>query len=46
MEETGVIILGAGVAGIAMAHTLKYQLGYDDFEVRGVGAGRMLSNGC
>lgn len=44
MEETGVIILGAGVAGIAMAHTLKYKLAYDDFEVRGVGAGKLSSN--
>ena len=27
------IIIGAGVAGIAMAHTLKWRLGYTDFEV-------------
>lgn len=27
------IILGAGIGAIAMAHTLKCQLGYTDFEV-------------
>lgn len=34
MSSPKTIIVGAGVAGIAMAHTLKVKLGYSDFEVR------------
>ena len=33
MAPPKTIIVGAGVAGIAMAHTLKWKLGYSDFEV-------------
>lgn len=33
METQNVIIIGGGVAGIAMAHTLKCRLGHTDFEV-------------
>ncbi|KAK5168183.1 uncharacterized protein LTR77_006751 [Saxophila tyrrhenica] len=33
MDEKNVIIVGAGVAGIAMAHTLKHKLGVTDFEI-------------
>lgn len=33
MTVTNTIIIGAGVSGIAMAHTLKCELGYTDFEV-------------
>lgn len=32
MTTTNTIIVGAGVSGIAMAHTLKCRLGYTDFE--------------
>jgi len=28
------IIIGAGPSGIAMAHTLKHKLGFNDFTVR------------
>jgi len=33
MAPPKTIIVGAGVAGIAMSHTLKWKLGYNDFEV-------------
>ncbi|KAL1877871.1 hypothetical protein Daus18300_002224 [Diaporthe australafricana] len=33
MAAKNTIIIGAGVSGIAMAHTLKCRLGYTDFEV-------------
>ncbi|KAI3394967.1 hypothetical protein diail_2025 [Diaporthe ilicicola] len=33
MSTKNTIIIGAGVSGIAMAHTLKCRLGYKDFEV-------------
>lgn len=33
MTAKNTIIIGAGVSGIAMAHTLKCRLGYTDFEV-------------
>ncbi|KAN0110969.1 FAD/NAD(P)-binding domain containing protein [Hyaloscypha variabilis] len=33
MAPPKTIIVGAGVAGIAMSHTLKWKLGYNDFEI-------------
>lgn len=33
MTANNTIIIGAGVSGIAMAHTLKCNLGYTNFEV-------------
>lgn len=33
MSAKNTIIIGAGVSGIAMAHTLRCRLGYTDFEV-------------
>ncbi|KAI1874207.1 uncharacterized protein JN550_002786 [Neoarthrinium moseri] len=33
MATKNTIIVGAGVSGIAMAHTLKCKLGYTDFEI-------------
>jgi hypothetical protein len=33
MSGPKTIIVGAGVAGIAMGHTLKWKLGYSNFEV-------------
>jgi NADH dehydrogenase FAD-containing subunit len=33
MAPPKTIIVGAGVAGIAMGHTLKWKLGYNNFEV-------------
>jgi cation diffusion facilitator CzcD-associated flavoprotein CzcO len=33
MPAKNTIIIGAGVSGIAMAHTLRCRLGYTDFEV-------------
>lgn len=33
MAAKNTIIIGAGVSGIAMAHTLRCRLGYTDFEV-------------
>lgn len=34
MTGPSLIIIGGGVAGIAMAHTLKWKLGCTDFTVR------------
>jgi cation diffusion facilitator CzcD-associated flavoprotein CzcO len=33
MPGPNIILIGAGPSGIAMAHTLKYKLGFDDFMV-------------
>jgi cation diffusion facilitator CzcD-associated flavoprotein CzcO len=33
MRTPDVIIIGAGPSGIAMAHTLKHKLGFNDFTV-------------
>jgi hypothetical protein len=33
MSGPKTIVVGAGVAGIAMGHTLKWKLGYSNFEV-------------
>jgi len=33
MRSPDVIVIGAGPSGIAMAHTLKHKLGFDDFTV-------------
>lgn len=33
MESPEVIVIGTGPSGIAMAHTLKHKLGFDDFTV-------------
>lgn len=33
MNSPDVIIVGAGPSGIALAHTLKHRLGYNDFTV-------------
>jgi hypothetical protein len=33
MSDPTTIVVGAGVAGIAMGHTLKWKLGYSNFEV-------------
>lgn len=33
MESPSVIIIGAGPAGISLAHTLKHKLHFDDFTV-------------
>lgn len=33
MESPEIIIIGAGPSGIALAHTLKHKLGFDDFTV-------------
>lgn len=34
MTAPKTIIIGGGVSGIAMAHTLKWKIGYTNFEVR------------
>ncbi|KAK1763980.1 FAD/NAD(P)-binding domain-containing protein [Phialemonium atrogriseum] len=39
MAQQNTIIIGGGVAGIAMAHTLKWKLGYTDFEIYEKGPG-------
>jgi cation diffusion facilitator CzcD-associated flavoprotein CzcO len=33
MSAPKTIVVGAGIAGIAMGHTLKWKLGYSNFEV-------------
>lgn len=33
MASPEVIVIGAGPSGIALAHTLKHKLGFDDFTV-------------
>jgi hypothetical protein len=33
MSGPKIIVVGAGIAGIAMGHTLKWKLGYNNFEV-------------
>lgn len=33
MNSPDVIVIGAGPSGIALAHTLKHKLGFDDFTV-------------
>ncbi|KAH8743316.1 hypothetical protein BGZ57DRAFT_946387 [Hyaloscypha finlandica] len=33
MSDPKTIVVGAGVAGIAMGHTLKWKLGYSNFEI-------------
>jgi cation diffusion facilitator CzcD-associated flavoprotein CzcO len=33
MNSTHVIVIGAGPSGIALAHTLKHKLGFNDFTV-------------
>jgi cation diffusion facilitator CzcD-associated flavoprotein CzcO len=33
-DSLDAIIIGAGPSGIAMAHTLKYKYGFNDFVVR------------
>ena len=39
MSAPKTIIVGAGVAGIAMGHTLKWKLGYSNFEVGDIPGG-------
>ena len=34
MSQPEIVIVGGGVAGIALAHTLKCKLGFDNFVVR------------
>jgi len=33
MDHPEVIVIGAGPSGIALAHTLKHKLGFNDFTV-------------
>lgn len=33
MESPEIIVIGAGPSGIALAHTLKHKLGFNDFTV-------------
>lgn len=33
MDNVSVIVIGAGPSGIALAHTLKHKLGFNDFTV-------------
>lgn len=35
MASPEIIVIGAGPSGIALAHTLKHKLGFDDFTVSG-----------
>lgn len=41
MENPEIIIIGTGPSGIALAHTLKHKLGFDDFTVSVQEAGVM-----
>lgn len=34
MNSPDVIVIGVGPSGIALAHTLKHRLGFNDFTVR------------
>lgn len=37
MASPEIIVIGAGPSGIALAHTLKHKLGFDDFTVSNKG---------
>lgn len=42
-DNIDAIIIGAGPSGVAMAHSLKHKLGFDNFAVRPQRSGRVSS---